>query len=72
MMPSCHYVMCLQVVSLHAQLQSEASAWAVRVEGMRGALEAKETHCAALEGELAGRPTQKQVCMGGGGVTLTC
>ncbi|PRW51060.1 CASP-like [Chlorella sorokiniana] len=50
-----------EVSALRQQMEAEAATWAGRCEGLRSSLAAKEAHAAALEAELAGRPTQAAV-----------
>ncbi|KAI7841244.1 hypothetical protein COHA_005081 [Chlorella ohadii] len=50
-----------EVSALRQQMEAEAATWAGRYEGLRSSLAAKEAHAAALEAELAGRPTQGAV-----------
>jgi hypothetical protein len=50
-----------EVASLTAKLEENEAAWNARCDGLRRALEAQEGHSAALETELAARPTSRQV-----------
>eukprot|EP00887_Chlorella_sp_A99_P007147 scaffold2.g7147.t1 len=51
----------IEVASLRQQVESGAATWSARVEGLRSTLEAREAHCAALDAELAARPTQLEL-----------
>eukprot|EP00884_Botryococcus_braunii_P002856 jgi/Botrbrau1/12571/Bobra.0169s0105.1 len=50
-----------EVASLNLKLEENEAAWSARCDGLRRALEAQEAHSAALETELAARPTSRQV-----------
>jgi hypothetical protein len=45
-----------------ARAEAEAQAWAQRCEGLRQGLTAQEARSAALEAQVASRPTMQQVC----------
>lgn len=50
-----------EVSQLEARSQAEGETWAQRCEGLRQALAAQEGRSAALEAQLASRPTAQQV-----------
>lgn len=51
----------LEVVAVRREAEEMAGMWEARVEGLKATLAATEAHAAALEQELAARPTISQV-----------
>ena len=50
-----------EVASLHARIASEEASWVGRCDVLRQSLQKQEAHSAALEAQLASRPTALQV-----------
>ena len=50
-----------EVASLHERLASEEASWMARCDVLRQSLQKQEAHSAALEAQLASRPTALQV-----------
>ena len=54
-----------EVGALRRELEEASRVWEARLEGARGALGAQEAHAAALEQELAARPSASEVSWAG-------
>ena len=50
-----------EVACLHERLASEEASWISRCDALRQSLQKQEAHTAALEAQLASRPTALQV-----------
>ena len=50
-----------ELASLHERLASEEASWMARCDVLRQSLQKQEAHSAALEAQLASRPTALQV-----------
>lgn len=50
-----------EVAALQERARAESAGWAERCDGLRQSLAAQEAHSAALEAQLASRPTAHQV-----------
>lgn len=46
---------------MHQRLEAEEASWSARCEALRQSLQKQEAHSAALEAQLASRPTAQQV-----------
>ena len=50
-----------ELASLHQRLEAEEASWSARCDALRQSLQKQEAHSAALEAQLASRPTAQQV-----------
>ncbi len=50
-----------ELASLNHRLEAEQASWSARCDSLRQSLQKQEAQCAALEAQLASRPTAKQV-----------
>ena len=50
-----------ELASLHERLASDEASWMARCDVLRQSLQKQEAHSAALEAQLASRPTALQV-----------